>query len=85
LGRPFGGVPGEHSCGGERLEDGNRLAYGHGIFRTSGPDKAGRPLDLTVRVTDVFKKISGEWLVIHEHVSWPVDIETGKADLSSKL
>jgi uncharacterized protein (TIGR02246 family) len=63
--------------------DGN-LAYGHGIFRTSGPDKDGKPLDLTVRVTDVYRKFNGKWLVIHEHVSWPVDLATGKADLSSK-
>jgi len=63
--------------------DGN-LAYGRGIFKTSGPDKDGKPLDLTFRVTDVFKKINGKWLVIHEHVSWPVDLATGKADLSSR-
>ena len=63
--------------------DGN-LAYGRGIFKTSGPDKDGKPLDLTFRVTDVFKKINGKWLVIHEHVSWPVDLATGKADMSSK-
>jgi len=64
--------------------DGN-LAYGRGVFRTGGPDKDGKPLDLTVRVTDVYRKINGKWLVIHEHVSWPVDLATGKADLSSKL
>jgi ketosteroid isomerase-like protein len=63
--------------------DGN-LAYGHGIFRTNGPDKDGKPLDLTVRITDVFRKINGKWLAIHEHVSWPVDLATGKADFSSK-
>ena len=44
----------------------------------------GKPLDLTLRVTDVFKKTNGKWLVIHEHVSWPVDLATGKADMSSK-
>jgi ketosteroid isomerase-like protein len=63
--------------------DGN-LAYGHGMFKSSGPDKDGKPLDLTLRVTDVFKKINGKWLVIHERVSWPVDLATGKADMSSK-
>src|SRR6266404_6139683 len=41
-------------------------------------------LDLTVRVTDVYKKAQGRWLVIHEHVSVPVDLETGKPDLASK-
>jgi ketosteroid isomerase-like protein len=60
------------------------LAYGRGIFRTIGPDKDGKPLDLTVRVTDVYRKVNGKWLVVHEHVSWPVDLATGKADLSSK-
>ena len=60
------------------------LAYAHGIFRTTGPDKDGMPLDLTLRVTDVYRKINGKWLVVHEHVSWPVDLTTGKADLSSK-
>ena len=58
--------------------------YGNGIFRTTGQDKDGKPLDLTVRVTDVYKKINGKWLVVHEHVSWPVDLATGQADFSSK-
>ena len=67
-----------------KAETEGNLGYGHGILRTTGPDKDGKPLDLTVRVTDVYKKINGKWLVVHEHVSWPVDLETGKADLSSK-
>jgi uncharacterized protein (TIGR02246 family) len=60
------------------------LAYGHCIQRVVGTDKQGKKIDLTVRVTDVYKKIKGNWLVIHEHVSVPVDLETGKPDLTSK-
>ncbi len=67
-----------------KTETEGNLAYGHGVFRTNGPDKDGKPLDLTVRVTDVYRKVNGKWLVVHEHVSWPVDLATGKADLSSK-
>ena len=67
-----------------KSETEGNLAYAHGIFRINGLDKDGKPLDLTCRVTDVFRKINGKWLVIHEHVSWPVDLATGKADLSSK-
>jgi len=67
-----------------KTETEGNLGYGRGIFRTVGPDKDGKPLDLTVRVTDVFRKINGKWLVVHEHVSWPVDLATGKADLNSK-
>jgi uncharacterized protein (TIGR02246 family) len=67
-----------------KTEADTNLAYGHGAFRTVGPDKDGKPLDVTVRVTDVYRKVNGKWLAVHEHVSWPVDFATGKADFSSK-
>ena len=60
------------------------LAYGHGVFRAYGMGQDGNALDITVRITDVYRKINGKWLAVHEHVSWPVDLATGKADLSSK-
>jgi len=56
----------------------------YGIQRVAGTDKQGKKLDLTVRVTDVYKKTRGRWLIIHEHVSVPVDLDTGKPDLTSK-
>jgi uncharacterized protein (TIGR02246 family) len=60
------------------------LAYSHSIQRVAGTDKQGKKLDLTVRVTDVYKKARGRWLIIYEHVSVPVDLDAGKPDLSSK-
>lgn len=60
------------------------LAYSHCIQHVAGTDKQGKKLDLTVRVTDVYKKSRGQWLIIHEHVSVPVDLDTGKPDLNSK-
>jgi uncharacterized protein (TIGR02246 family) len=60
------------------------LAYSHSIQRVAGTDKQGKKLDLTARVTDVYKKAGGRWFIIHEHVSVPVDLDTGKPDLSSK-
>lgn len=60
------------------------MAYGHGIQHMSGSDKKGKKIDLTVRVTDVYRKINGKWLIVHEHVSVPVDFESGKPDMSSK-
>ncbi|MGC2202351.1 MAG: SgcJ/EcaC family oxidoreductase [Stellaceae bacterium] len=60
------------------------LAYSHSIQHVAGTDKHGKKLDLTVRVTDVYKKERGRWLIIHEHVSVPVDLETDKPDLGSK-
>jgi len=37
-----------------------------------------------VRVTDVYRKVGGAWLIVLEHVSVPVDLGTGKGDLASK-
>ena len=60
------------------------LGYGHSIQRIVGTSTKDQPIDITVRVTDVYRKINGKWLIVHEHVSVPVDLDTGKPDLSSK-
>jgi ketosteroid isomerase-like protein len=60
------------------------LAYSHSIDHLVAKTTDGKPLDVTVRVTDVFRKIKGKWLIVHEHVSVPVDLMTGQADLQSK-
>ena len=62
----------------------HNLAYGHSMQRVAGTAKNGKRIDVTVRVTDVYKKIKGHWLIIHEHVSVPVDLGTGTPDLASK-
>jgi uncharacterized protein (TIGR02246 family) len=67
-----------------KVETDGDFAYGYGFVRLTGPSKDGKPQDSTVRVTDVYKKINGEWLVVHEHVSFPVDPATGQADMQSK-
>ena len=60
------------------------VAYGHNIQTGQFTRKDGSKLDSVVRVTDVYRKIDGKWLIVHEHVSFPVDLDTGKADLLSK-
>lgn len=60
------------------------LGYGHSIQRVWGTMKDGKPMDMTVRVTDDYRKINGKWYVAQEHVSVPVDMNTGKPDFHSK-
>ena len=60
------------------------LGYSHSIQHVQGTNTKNQPIDLTVRVTDVYRKIKGDWLIVHEHVSVPVDLDTDKPDLSSK-
>ena len=63
---------------------GGQLGYGHSIQHAIVTKKDGSKLDLTVRVTDCYRKTDGRWLITHEHVSVPVDLDTEKADLTSK-
>jgi uncharacterized protein (TIGR02246 family) len=62
----------------------SNVGFGHSIQHLVGTDTQGRPIELTVRVTDGFRKIGGNWLIAHSHISVPVDLATGKPDLSSK-
>jgi ketosteroid isomerase-like protein len=67
-----------------KIDTEGNLGYGHGFFHFVGTDKDGKAWDSTYRLTDVYRKINGKWLIVHEHASWPVDFTTGKADLTSK-
>lgn len=60
------------------------VAYGHSIQEVRFTRANGSKGDLVVRVTDVYRKMHGRWLIVQEHVSVPVDPDTGKADLLSK-
>jgi len=60
--------------------DGN-LAFSHSIQHVTGIDLQGHPVDRTVRVTDGYRKTGSNWLIILEHISVPVDLTTGKANL----
>ena len=61
-----------------------KLAFSHSIQHFVCTDAKGGKLDLTMRATDAYKKVNGKWLIVHEHFSAPVDLATGKADLTSK-
>jgi len=49
----------------------------------SGKDASGKPFNMMLRVTDGLKKINGEWKIVHEHISFPVDPGTGMALMSA--
>ena len=63
---------------------GGDVAFSHSIQHLSGTGKDGKPFDMTVRATDGYRKVDGKWLIVHEHVSVPVDLDTMKPDLTSK-
>lgn len=68
----------------EHLEVTGNLAVDYGLERISGKMKDGTPVDFWLRYTSVFKVIGGKWLDIHDHVSVPVDMPSGKGRLDLK-
>lgn len=60
------------------------LAFVHSLNHVSGRVASGHDSDLWVRWTACFRRIEGVWLIEHDHVSVPADLEHGKAllDLS---
>lgn len=63
---------------------GEDVGFGYSFQRVTGIDKQGNTVGRTVRVTDGYRKIGDKWLIALEHVSVPVDLKTGKANLNSK-
>ncbi|MGH8113505.1 MAG: YybH family protein [Rhodanobacteraceae bacterium] len=60
------------------------VAYGHSIQSGYFTDKHGKRDEMVVRVSDVYRKERGKWLIVQEHVSVPIDFKTMKPDMMSK-
>jgi ketosteroid isomerase-like protein len=58
------------------------LAFVHGLNHVSGTLAGGRATELWVRWTACFRLINGAWLVVHDHVSVPADLQHGQAVLN---
>jgi ketosteroid isomerase-like protein len=55
------------------------VAFGHFFGRLSGTLNNGTETSgMWVRVTLCFRKIGGNWLISHDQVSVPLDIQSGK-------
>lgn len=60
------------------------FAYGHNVQAGELTRKDGTKMAAVVRTTDVYRKINGKWLIVEEHNSVPVDLDTMKPDLLSR-
>ncbi len=59
------------------------VAYTRYIDDSTFTAKDGSKTHAVVRTTDVLRKSNGKWRIVQEHVSFPVDPTTGKADMLS--
>ena len=62
-----------------RITMSDDVAYSHNLGHVRGTRANGENADYWVRVTVGFKKLNGQWLVSHDHVSMPIDMESGTA------
>jgi ketosteroid isomerase-like protein len=64
------------------LTVGDDMAFGHSLNRISGTLKNGTRTSYWVRWTGCFRKIDGTWLIVHDQVSVPIDVQSGRALLN---
>ena len=67
-----------------RILSSGDLGIIHAVERLSGKLKNGQPSDLWLRATSAVQKIDGKWLIVHDHISVPIDFDSGKAALDLK-
>lgn len=60
------------------------VAFTRSLNWISGTLKNGNKRDRWLRWTASYRKTNGKWLIVHEHVSVPVDVKEGKALLDLK-
>ena len=61
------------------------MGYAHSVQEFISDVKGGGPpLDFIFRETDIFIKKAGQWRLVHQHLSVPVDLATGKAVLTNQ-
>ena len=77
--RPLG-----YQTGDLAIVVGDDMAFGYSLNRISGTLKNGNSSDYWVRWTACFRKIDGSWLIVHDHVSVPLDVQSGRALLDLK-
>jgi uncharacterized protein (TIGR02246 family) len=58
---------------------GDDVAFCHSLNRVSGTLRNGHRSDFWVRWTACFRKMDGTWLIAHDQVSVPVDLQSGRA------
>jgi len=66
------------------ITTGNNVAFIFAVERVGGTLKNGQKSEVWVRATECYRKINGHWLAVHDHISVPADMETGKAALDLK-
>jgi len=66
------------------LTTGKDVAFSYCFLRLNATMVDGYKIDYWERLTCCFQKVNNKWLIIHEHVSLPTDLKSGKAVMNLK-
>ena len=66
------------------VSENGTIGYGHKIHHVTGTNARGDKIEITVRISDVYLKQHGDWVIVQEHVSVPLDAKTMTPDLMSR-
>ena len=79
--RWFAAMPGpiDYEIHDLRITTGGDVALCHSLSHVKATRANGEKTDYWVRVTVGLQKRDGQWLMIHDHVSMPLDMESMKA------
>jgi ketosteroid isomerase-like protein len=58
---------------------GGGVAFARSLNRISGTTQDGGKTERWVRATTCWQKMNLDWLIVHDHVSVPLDLASGKA------
>ena len=85
-GEAFSSLPGPigYEIADLSMTVGEDIAFSHSFNRTSATLPAGQKIGVWVRWTACWRKIGGQWLLVHDQISVPVDLQTGRAVLDLK-
>jgi ketosteroid isomerase-like protein len=50
------------------------IAYSCSVQHITGTTNDAKPFDSTFRITDVYRKRHGKWVIVQEHISLPPDV-----------
>ena len=67
-----------------RVVAGDDVAFSYCLHRIAGTLKNGHQTDFWLRWTAGWRNTDGNWLVVHEQVSVPIDFASGRALLDLK-
>ncbi len=64
-----------------RITTSGDVAFCHSLGHVRSTRTTGEKADYWVRVTSGLRKMNGRWMITHEHVSAPINVETMQAAL----